>query len=77
MPGLSRGVYRGLVARGAEGLVVAERVAETLGQITEQAADGQGEDPRPEDALDDAPFDGAETLHRADAHDGGRNRVRG
>src|SRR6478609_10884614 len=54
-----------------------EVLADLLDAVAEEAADGQGEDPRPDDALDDAPLDGAEALHRAHAHDRGGNDVGG
>ena len=38
--------------------------------VGKECSDRQGQDPRPHDPANHAPFDGAESLHRADAHDG-------
>jgi len=49
---------------------------QALEHVTDQRRGRQGEDPRPDDALDDAPFHAAESFHRSDAHDRSGNDVR-
>src|SRR3954471_23631679 len=46
-------------------------------KVGDEGGDGDGEDPGPDHALDDGPFDGVETAGSADAHDGGGDVVRG
>src|SRR4051794_18565337 len=57
------------------GFGICELAHQALEDIADECRSREGENPRPDDPLDDAPFHTAETLHRAHAHDGGGNNV--